>query len=101
MIHAAVVGVPDPILGEAVRLVVAVAEGSGISERRLRQHCHEHLEDFMQPKFVEIWPELPGENASAGKIDKPRHPRRPAGKHARRAARVRLNSAARSEPCAA
>jgi long-chain acyl-CoA synthetase len=68
VIHAAVVSVPDPILGEAVRLVVAVAEGSGISDRRLRQHCHEHLEDFMQPKFVEIWPELP--RTPAGKIDK-------------------------------
>jgi long-chain acyl-CoA synthetase len=68
VLDAAVVGVPDPVLGEAVKLVVSLAPGCTLTERDIRRHCHQHLEDFMVPRYVEIWPDLP--KTPAGKIDK-------------------------------
>jgi long-chain acyl-CoA synthetase len=66
--EAAVVGVEDEILGQAVKAVVAVRAGSSVTERELLGHCATHLEDFMVPKIVELRDELP--RTSNGKIDK-------------------------------
>jgi amino acid adenylation domain-containing protein len=67
--EAAAVGVPDPLLGEAVKLFIALAPGAMLTERDVRAHCSRSLEDFMQPKYVEIWNE-PLPKGNTGKIDK-------------------------------
>jgi amino acid adenylation domain-containing protein len=65
--EAAVIGVPDAILGEAVKAFV-VLTGVSYTENEILRHCRQNLEDFMVPKMVEIRSELP--KTSSGKIKK-------------------------------
>lgn len=65
---AAVVGVPDPILGEAIRAYVSLAPGARLGEREIRRACQERLEGFMVPQEIVILPELP--RTDTGKVRK-------------------------------
>lgn len=66
--EAAVVGVPDPVLGMAIKAVLAVAPEAGLTERDVIRHCAARLEDFMVPKHVEFRAELP--KTDSGKISR-------------------------------
>ncbi|MFV2092786.1 MAG: class I adenylate-forming enzyme family protein, partial [Hyphomicrobiales bacterium] len=66
--EAAVLGVADPVLGQAIKAVVALAPGARLTDRDVRRHCARHLEDFMVPKFVEFRDALP--KTDTGKISR-------------------------------
>jgi long-chain acyl-CoA synthetase len=66
--EAAVVGVPDRLLGEAVHAHVSAREGEELDPAALKRLCAEHLEDYMVPQQVVIHEELPRNNN--GKIDR-------------------------------
>ena len=68
VLEAAVIGVDDELLGQAIKAFVVLKEGFTYSEREVIRHCLGHLENFMAPKFVEFVDDLPVTNT--GKIRK-------------------------------
>jgi long-chain acyl-CoA synthetase len=66
--EAAVIGMPDPLLGQAVIAFVSVMEGSPLSEGQIKKLCGDKLENFMVPKHVTLLSELP--KSANGKTDK-------------------------------
>jgi acyl-CoA synthetase (AMP-forming)/AMP-acid ligase II len=66
--EAAVVGVPDEILGQAIHAYVALKPGIQVTEKRLLKYCAEHLEPFMAPSQIKILQDLP--KSPNGKVDK-------------------------------
>ena len=66
--EAAVVGVSDEILGQAVKAFVVLQEGVALTPKDIQRECQSKLENFMVPKYVELASSLP--RTDTGKIKK-------------------------------
>lgn len=66
--EAAVIGIPDPILGSAIKAVIVPKQNAALTEQDILRHCSAFLEDFMIPKVVEFRESLP--KTESGKVSR-------------------------------
>jgi acyl-CoA ligase (AMP-forming) (exosortase A-associated) len=66
---AAAIGIPDEILGQAIKVFVIPRDGEPLDAEALLAHCGQKLPRYMVPKIIEILDELP--KTSSGKVDYP------------------------------
>jgi acyl-coenzyme A synthetase/AMP-(fatty) acid ligase len=66
--EAAVIGVTDDLLGEAIKAFVVLEAGCQLNAKEIQNHCQSKLENFKVPKLIEFMAELP--KTDTGKIKK-------------------------------
>ena len=66
--EAAVIGIPDEILGEAIRAYVVLDEGAELGEQEVVAASRTRLESFMVPREVVFVDDLP--KTDTGKVRK-------------------------------
>ncbi len=66
--ETAVIGLPDEVLGQAIKVFVVKINGADLTEKEILKYCSINLENYMMPKYVQFIDKLP--RMPNGKIDK-------------------------------
>jgi long-chain acyl-CoA synthetase len=66
--EVAVTGMPDALLGQAIKAVIVPREGAAPDVMGVKAHCRAHLANYKIPKVVEYAAELP--RTSSGKVQR-------------------------------
>lgn len=66
VVDVAVIGVPEPIMGERVKAVVVLDKDAEVSEEQVKEFCQKRLADYKVPRVVEFIDKMP--RNSTGKI---------------------------------
>ena len=66
--EAAVIGIDDEILGQAIKAFIVLTPGENLNEKQLLKLCADNMETFAVPKYIEFVESLP--KTPNGKIDK-------------------------------
>jgi acyl-coenzyme A synthetase/AMP-(fatty) acid ligase len=74
--EAAVLAVPDEVIGNRIRAVVALHVPRSKSVLELQQYCASRVPKYMIPEIIDMFDELP--KTSTGKIDRVRLASEPA-----------------------
>jgi long-chain acyl-CoA synthetase len=59
VVEAAVIGVPDPVRGEAPKALVVLREGQPADPQALLQWCRQRLANYKVPREITLVPSLP------------------------------------------
>ncbi|MFH2131778.1 MAG: AMP-binding protein, partial [bacterium] len=59
VMEAAVIGVPDRIMGEEVKCCLVISPGATVTEAEIIEHCRAHLAKYKCPKYVSFMTALP------------------------------------------
>jgi acyl-CoA synthetase (AMP-forming)/AMP-acid ligase II len=68
VVEAAVIGVEDQILGEAIKAFISLTSKSSLTEKQIIEYCKKELAEYKVPKFIEFIDQIP--KNTSGKIDK-------------------------------
>jgi long-chain acyl-CoA synthetase len=68
VVEAAVVGVQDEILGQAVKAYIHLSANSTISEKDILYFCYKNMESYAVPQYISLCDVLP--KTESGKIQK-------------------------------
>ena len=66
VLEAGVIGIPDPVYGEAVKAFVVLKTAGAATEADLMNFCRDHLPTYKRPKSIQLMDSLP--KSAVGKI---------------------------------